>query len=332
MNRYLKGFILLLITVIFLYFVFVNINFTELVKAFKHFDYKYILLLLISITVSLSFRALCFKQLIYRTLPETKLMELIPLCLASAGLNIILPARAGDLFRAYYTGSKYKVDKMKIFGSVILERLFDVVIIFCLLFLGVLIYHRNSLAVKLCIFAGVVLIVSIIFAALTYKYNNVEKICEFINNKTAGIPFSDFIKKGTDFINRTCSSFFNGFEIMNSPQKILLALTASFGIWIFDCINYLIVIQGFGYDVHWSVALFIIGFIALAGMIPSTSIFIGPYQVAVIAAFSIYGVSKESALAMSVVEQAIVTLFLAFISFIFLLKNNISMKKLREKI
>ena len=96
--------------------------------------------------------------------------------------------------------------------------------------------------------------------------------------------------------------------------------------------NFLIVIYGFGYNIHWSVTIFIISFIALACMIPSTSIFIGPYQLAVITAFSIYNINKETALAISFVEQAIVTLTTAFIAFLFMLKNNISYKELKEDI
>ena len=331
MKKGLKGLILLLITVIFLYLIFVNINFSELKNAFKTFRYEYICLLIVSITVSLSFRALCFKQLIYKTAPDAKLADLIPLCLTGAGLNILLPARAGDIFRAYYTGKKYGADKIKIFGSVMMERLFDVVIIFCLLILGVFIYHKNPIAEKLCLFAGLVLIFGIIFAVSVYKFKNINKVCEFIRAKTNNWPFSSYIAKSLYFLNNTCSSFFNGFEIIDSPRKVFFAVTSSVGIWVYECMNYFIVIQGFGYDVHWSVSLFVIAFISLACMVPSTSIFIGPYQVAVIAAFAIYDVSKESALAISVLEQSIVTIFLMFIAFIFLMKNNISIKKLREK-
>ena len=65
---------------------------------------------------------------------------------------------------------------------------------------------------------------------------------------------------------------------------------------------------------------------------PSTSIFIGPYQFAVIAAFAIYDISKETALAISLVEQAIVIIVTSLIAVLFLLKNNISYKELKEDI
>ena len=67
-------------------------------------------------------------------------------------------------------------------------------------------------------------------------------------------------------------------------------------------------------------------------MVPSTSIFIGPYQVAVIAAFAIYNISKESALAISFVEQGFVVILTTIVAAIFLIRNNISYKELKEDI
>ena len=129
MAKHLKKIILFLITLVFLYFVFVNININEFIITIKVFDTGFIFPLIISCIISLSFIALYFKQLISKSVPNPSLLTLIHLCLTSAALNIFLPARAGDIFRAFYTGSVYKTDKVKIFGTVMLERIFDVVII-----------------------------------------------------------------------------------------------------------------------------------------------------------------------------------------------------------
>ncbi|MCD7779557.1 MAG: flippase-like domain-containing protein, partial [Candidatus Gastranaerophilales bacterium] len=134
-----KKILLLLVTLVFLYFVFVNLDVKEFLVIIKSFDIKYIFLLSASIIVSLSFRAVCFKYLIAKTV-KPPLNELIPLCITGASLNVVLPARAGDIFRAFYIGQKYNADKIKIFGSVMFERILDVFIIFCFLLTGVFVY------------------------------------------------------------------------------------------------------------------------------------------------------------------------------------------------
>lgn len=331
MKSHIKKFVLLLITLVFLYFVFVNLDIKELIKCIKEFDIKYIIFLSISIILSLACRGICFKQLISKTV-DVPLKELVPLCLTAASLNIVLPARAGDIFRAFFIGQKYNVSKIKIFGTVMLERIFDVFVIFCFLLVGVFMYHKNELAIKLCSFAGACILIGITFAIITFKYNKTDEICNHIINKTKSLPFSNLIQKATNFTNKTCNSFFNGFEVIEAPKKIFAALIASFGIWFFECLNFYITIQGFGYHLHWSVTIFIICFIALACMVPSTSIFIGPYQLAVITAFAIYDVNKEGALAISFVEQAIVTIVTSIFAILFLLKNNISFKDLQKDV
>lgn len=332
MAKHLKKIILFLITLVFLYFVFVNININEFISSIKGFDTGFIFPLIISCIISLSFRALCFKQLISKSVPNPSLLTLIHLCLTSAALNIFLPARAGDIFRAFYTGSVYKTDKVKIFGTVMLERIFDVVVIFAFLAWGILVYHNNPLARKLCAFAGILIVCSLLFAFITYKFNLMDKVCSSISKITEKIPFSNFIQKCLFQINKLCNSFFNGFEAIDSPKILFSTILSAVGIWVFECLNFLIVIYGFGYELHWSVSIFIISFIALACMIPSTSIFVGPYQLAVISAFAIYDVSKEAALAISLTEQTIVTIVFAVSAVLFMLKNNISYKQLKEDI
>lgn len=325
-----KRIFLLLITFLFLYLIFVNIDFIKFLNTFKTFNYKYSILLMLSIFISMTFRALCFKEIISKTVKKTSLTELIFLCITGSGLNILMPLRAGDLFRAYFTGEKYGADKIKIFGSLILERILDCIIIFSLLFFGILKFHKNTVAINLCISMAVLILTALIFLTVLYKSNNIEKICSFVNSKIKFLPFSKIINNCINFINKIFVSLVSGFEIVETPEKLIKCLIFSFGIWIFECFNYLIILYGYHYSVHWSVTIFIICFIALACMIPSASIFIGPYQLAVISAFKIYNIPKESALAMSVTEQSIVLIFTFIVSALFLIKNNISISEIKK--
>lgn len=333
MKKGIKRIVLLLITLLFLYLVFLNLDFKELLQIIKEFDVKYAFFLAISITIALSFRGLCFKQLISKTV-DAPLKDLVPLCITGAALNIVLPARAGDIFRAYYVGHKYDVDKVKIFGTIMLERIFDGLIILSMLLFGIYAYHKNELAQKLCIAAAVIFVGALICAIIAMKFNKIDLVCSVIEEKTNFLPsgIKKIFHSILNFINRICNSFVAGFEILAHPKKLVAVMISSLCIWSFECLNYFLIIQGFGCDVDWSVVLFIIGFIALACMIPSTSIFIGPYQFAVIAAFAIYDISKETALAISLVEQAIVIIVTSLIAVLFLLKNNISYKELKEDI
>ena len=331
MKKNKKKIILLLITCIFLYFVFVNLDVKELLNVMKQFNVWYILPLAVSILCSLSVRGMVFKQLLHNSI-KPPISELAHLCITTAAMNIVLPARAGDIFRAFYVGHKYNTDKVKIFGTVMLERIFDIVVIFSFLLIGIFIYHKNQTAINLCSFAGICGIIGFAMVLYAYKYNKTDTICNFLIEKTKKFPLSDFIGKLISFVNKTDRKFFNGFGVIEHPKYLFTAILSSFGVWFFECLNFYMTMQGFGCEIHWSVTLFLISFIALACMVPSTSIFIGPYQMAVIAAFSLYNIGKETALAISIVEQAVVVISTSIIAVTFMMKNNISYKELKQDI
>ncbi|MBQ3642323.1 flippase-like domain-containing protein, partial [bacterium] len=310
-----------------------NLDFREFFEAIKQFDIKYLFFLAVSIVISLSFRAVCFKELMSKTV-KLPLADMIPLCITGAGLNIVLPARAGDFFRAFYTGLKYKTDKVKVLGIVMLERFFDIIIITSMLLFAIILYNKSPLARNLCYTAIAVFVCSLIVILLAVYFNKIDSICGFLKDKTENFPkkLKAIVHLILRIINRFCNSFVAGFDVVKSPQKLIKVLFYSAFIWVFECINYYLIIQGFHCEVSPSVVLFIISFIAMACMIPSSSIFMGPYQFAVIAAFEIYNIPKETALAISVIEQSGVTIVTLIITAIFLLKNNISFNELKEDI
>ena len=222
MKKGIKRIVLLLITLLFLYLVFLNLDFKELLQIIKEFDVKYAFFLAISITIALSFRGLCFKQLISKTV-DAPLKDLVPLCITGAALNIVLPARAGDIFRAYYVGHKYDVDKVKIFGTIMLERIFDGLIILSMLLFGIYAYHKNELAQKLCIAAAVIFVGALICAIIAMKFNKIDLVCSVIEEKTNFLPsgIKKIFHSILNFINRICNSFVAGFEILAHPKKLV---------------------------------------------------------------------------------------------------------------
>ncbi len=328
-----KKIILFLITLGFLYLIFSNFDFKELLLTIKGFKLKYIFLFVLVILSSFFCRACCFKQLISKTV-DVSVWKLLPLCVTGASLNIVLPARAGDIFRAYYIGHKHNVDKVKIFGTVMLERIFDGLVILSFLLLAILLYNKNPLAQKLCITASFIFFGALICAYLAIRFNKTDEICKILNEKATKLPekLRMPVNSILQFINKICNSFVSGFEILQYPKKLMRIVVFALGIWCFECLKYYVTIQGIGCEVDWSVVLFIIPFIALACMIPSTSIFVGPYQFAVITAFAIYNVPKETALAISLVEQAIVTIITSIVAALFLIKNNISYNEIKKDI
>ena len=121
-----------------------------------------------------------------------------------------------------------------------------------------------------------------------------------------------------------------GFEVLDSLKYSLIAVASSFVIWGIEAYVAFLILESFDLGLGFAASLFVISLISFSTMIPSTSVFLGPYQYAYILALGIFGVQKSTTLAISTVHQGILVLILVVIGMYYLLKFNISIKDIEK--
>ncbi len=108
-----------------LYYTLRNVSFEELVTSLKNAELIYILPGLALICLSYVTRAYRWQALL-RPFKEIPVKEIYsPLMIGFMGS--ILPARAGEILRAYVVGKKHNITFSGAFSTIIVERLFDLV-------------------------------------------------------------------------------------------------------------------------------------------------------------------------------------------------------------
>ena len=132
----------LLITILLLGVIFYKINWSELLQTFKSFNFKNIWLIVPLYVLTLYIRGIRWKALLLNDEKYSSL-HLGEVFTVGSMLNIFLPARAGDVYRAYYLGSVKGEKKMKVFGSIILERTLDGISVFFMLLAAILLYCKQ---------------------------------------------------------------------------------------------------------------------------------------------------------------------------------------------
>ena len=137
MNKYgyWFGFVL---SLFFLVIFFRKIDLVTIWNSFLSVEYLYVIPLVVFNIFSFWVRAKRWQYL----LAPIKKIKISPLFHATAiGFlaNNILPARIGELVRAYVLGSKEKISKTSSFATIVVERLFDGFTIL-LLFLVVILF------------------------------------------------------------------------------------------------------------------------------------------------------------------------------------------------
>lgn len=246
-------------------------------------------------------------------------------------LNSFLPARAGDIYRAYYLGDNKNEKKMKIFGSIILERTLDGVSVFFILLFGILFYCRNNPVILSLIYVfGSIFIGSMIAFYLIFKFNKIDFVCQKIESLLEKIKLSklsNIIKS----LNKHANSFMEGFEVLDSLKLSLKSVVTSAIIWGIECYVAYLIIASFNLSLPFSASLFVISLISFSAMLPSTSIFFGPYQAAYLIALGIYGVKKSEILAISLVHPIILIVLLTVVGIYYLYKFNFSLDNIKEE-
>ena len=312
----------LVISALFLVLIFYNIDFKELVATFKQFEMKNLTAIIAMYAFSLLVRAFRWMFLLESD-KKYSLYRLGSTWVIGNLMNAFLPARAGDIWRSYELGSVTQESKMKLFGSVMLERIFDglsvcVILYFCVMTFANLSWIRRMADLSMILFGG-----SFVGFYLIVKFDKIAEICRLLVNLAQKMPV--FVReKAVGFVENLCSyiqRFVSGFGALKSTYYTAQAVLMSFAIWILECLITYWVITSFGMNCKFSAAMFVICFVALGAMIPSSSIFVGPYQYAYILALGIYFVPKSEALAVAFVHQSILMGALLVFSGVFWLIN-----------
>lgn len=320
-----------LITVIFLVLIFHKLDFAELIETFKDFDFKNIWSIVIFYVATLYLRGIRWKWLLLSDKRYTS-YHLGTVFTVGSMLNIFLPARAGDMYRAYYLGETKQEKKMKLFGNIILERTLDGICVFLILLAAVLMYCKQAWILNITYSIGALFIGSFIGFYLVFKFNKIDFIFEKLTYIAKKLPdkISCAFVKILESLNTHINSFMEGFEVLDSIKYTTLAFLMSAVIWGIECYVAYLILASFNLGLSFSAALFVISLISFSTMIPSTSVFLGPYQAAYILALSIYGIDKSSSLAISTIHQGLLVIMLTVIGLIYLLKFNLEIKSKKE--
>ena len=321
----------LIITIALLGIIFYKINWHELISTFKDFNFKNMIYIVPLYVLTLYLRGIRWKALLLNN-PKYSSLHLGEVFTVGSMLNIFLPARAGDVYRAYYLGSVKEEKKMKVFGSIILERTLDGICVFLILLAAVLMYFREQWILNLAYGIGTLFIGSLLVFYLIFKFNKIDLICK----KSTGLaeklpskisqPLKSFIIKICSYIN----SFMEGFEVLDNFKCTIIAFLTSLIIWGIECYVAYLIVDSFDLGLRFAAGLFVISLISFSTMLPSTSVFLGPYQYAYIIALGIFHIQKSTALAVSTVHQAILMLMLTAIGGFYLIKFNISINDIKN--
>lgn len=122
-------------------------------RDIRHADLRLYLLAVAAYYASFVVRAGRWQLLLRNAGEHCRPMALFEILTASFFVNCIVPAKMGDLYRAYLLRARERVGAMKAFGTIITERLLDLFVLMSLLVVAGGLTYRNRVPHQLVPFA-----------------------------------------------------------------------------------------------------------------------------------------------------------------------------------
>ena len=210
-------------------------------------------------------------------------------------VNNVVPARAGEVARAYALTRETSVPFATTLASLAVDRLVDSVVL--LGFMGIAFFDpalRTGAAGvggtlgAVAGGAGIFMLAMIggVFA-LVFFPRPLIRLFEIFSRRIS--PALE--ERGKDVLER----FIAGLGVLRRPDRFAAILGWATAHWMVNAVGYVLAFRAFGIDAPFSAALFLMGFIALGAAVPSAPGFFGVFEYMAIQGLAIYGVPKAQA-------------------------------------
>lgn len=276
-----------IISVVLLYFTFRGLDWPDVVAALRSANYVYILLASAVILAAFAVRAMRWSWLL-RPVRYLRWQELFSVVLIGFFGNYVLPAKTGELVRAYVLGKRESLSTSAVVGSIAVEKTMDTLILFIIL-LGTLWAVPLPEDISGLERLAAVFLVLVIGGMLLLA--------------ARGRHVSNLLVRGLQFvfpwwkerIARMTNSFVDGLSVLYHGSSIVMVMFLSLVIWLMTTLNFWLIGQALGLDIPLYGYVIIVAVTNMASFIPSA-----PGRFGTLEAFSVYilglfGVDKNTA-------------------------------------
>ncbi len=318
------------ISLFFICILFRKIDLHRLFAAFAEMDCRFLPPAVIATLLGYYVRAVRWKYLLM-PLKDTDMKNLFPSTVIGYMANNLLPARLGELIRAYVLGEKEQMEKSSVFATLVLDRLFDgftVLILLAVTLLWLRLPEGMSGAQKSLQYGGGVtlafymLVVAFLFMLKLYSDKAVIFLRRILN------PFPEGLKKK---LFSLAESFVEGIRLSSRPIDIMALILTSLVMWSLSVWTVDLALRAFGIVLPITAAMFILILLVFAVMVPASPGFVGTYHAACVYGLMAFNLPKEKALSIALTAHAINFFPVTILGLYYVMRDKISLRDVEEK-
>ena len=285
------------LSLIFLWLTFRDVPFSQVVVAFSRADYRFVALALALVLVSPLARAARWKLLYHPDQKGLSCFRLAEVLLIGQMLNIVVPARLGEVARIYFVGKTRS--RARTLGTIAVEKWLDILMLLLLvllvsIFVSLPPWFRDS-RLSLVIFATAFLSVALI---LSYGKDRLLTLVESV---------SYFLPEGwRGRIHRATGMALGSLDVLRSPWVGLKLQGWSLLIWVLSILVNYMAFLALGLPLPFAAAVFLVVVLQAGGAVPSALGKLGVFHYLCTLALGVFGLEKGAALGYAVLLYFVV--------------------------
>lgn len=319
-----RGLIGLAVTVGLLYWAFHDVDWSELWLHVRSADPVLVLLAVVVGTTMFPLRAIRWRPILDPVVPNLPYGELWRATAIGMMANTLLPARIGELVRAYALSRQTPVSFSASFASLVVDRVFDAVVVLTLLVAALLAPgFPGGMSASYATY-GVLLLfaVGVGLYAIVFFPDQLIRIYELVARRV----MPRFEERGRVLLR----SFAEGLSVLRHPRRFIVVLFWATLHWFVQALAFWIMFRALGIDAPFSAAILVMGLIVVGVAAPSTPGFFGPFEFAAVAGLKIYGVDESLAGAWALTTHILILLPITLFGLYYLARTGLHLGELKQ--
>lgn len=231
------------LALLFLYFAFSDVNFNEVLELVSKASLLWVMLFTVAIIAGHYIRALRWKYILHSVKPDVKLWNLFAALMIGYGVNCVTP-KLGEVTRAIMIGRYENLSRSSMFGTVIVERVIDIISMGFAVIISAFIWGGNlyitfpwleaTLYITAIILAAILVVIYLSVKLKEKFYGYLLKIAEMFSAKFADrlSYIFEMLIQGFMSLKGTRNYFIT--ILLSALMLLIYALTSYFGFFMLE--------------------------------------------------------------------------------------------------
>lgn len=312
----------LLVSLVFLFLAFRGLNITEIFAAIRGANYWLVLPALAVYFAGVWIRSMRW-QVLLRPIAKVSNRRLFPVVVIGYMANDVLPARIGELVRAYVLGRREGVSASGALATIVVERIFDGLVM--ILFMAVVALFM-PLSEQLLVVVRLASILFFGFLVVFFALVFIPRLADLVVGMVRRIP-GRAGERGSDLLR----SFVDGLAVLRSARHLTSVLALSVVAWLFEASMYYIIGIGFALPIPFQGSALTTAVANLATLLPSSPGYVGPFEAAAqLVLVGVFRIGRELAMSYTIVLHSALYFPITILGLFYWWRESLSWREVRK--